>query len=300
LGCRGAVDGVQALSGQGELAERLVLSHYQAGILLKARAAGEDAAVASPDLGLTDVDVALSRAGAQFPGRGMVGWEALEEIAGSENSCFLVERGEPVKIQAFSELTGRYYSLMPTERAPTMLISGIPMHRIKGTDPYRDTLTKIATLKPVIGNTLDTATGLGYTAIEAAKTADHVLTVELDPTALAVARLNPWSQALFGGQTIEQRIGDSFDVVETLEEGVFQRIIHDPPTFSLAGHLYSGDFYAELHRVLARGGRLFHYIGDPGSPTGRSTTRGVIERLRQAGFGRVVRRPQAFGVVAYR
>jgi predicted methyltransferase len=279
---------------------RLVLSHYQAESLLEARAADERAVTASPDLGLTSVEVTLRPEGARFPGREVLSWEALDEIAGSQNGCFLIEAGEPVKIQAFSELTNRYYSLMPTEQAPTMLISGIPMHRIKGTDPYQDTLAKIATLKPVIGNTLDTATGLGYTAIEAARTADFVLTVELDPAALDIARLNPWSQPLFEDGRIEQRIGDSFDVVEGLEDGGFQRVIHDPPTFSLAGHLYSGDFYGELYRILARGGRLFHYIGDPESPTGRSTTRGVVERLQQVGFERVVRRPKAFGVVAYK
>ena len=55
------------------------------------------------------------------------------------------------------------------------------MHRIKGTDPIRDTKEKLKALGPVSGRVLDTATGLGYTAIEAAKTADHVLTLELDP-----------------------------------------------------------------------------------------------------------------------
>jgi predicted methyltransferase len=67
-----------------------------------------------------------------------------------------------------------------------------------------------------VGQVLDTATGLGYTAIEAAKTAAHVTTIELDPTALEVARCNPWSQALFDNPKIMQRIGDSFDVAETL------------------------------------------------------------------------------------
>ncbi|NLD73912.1 MAG: spermine synthase, partial [Chloroflexi bacterium] len=47
-----------------------------------------------------------------------------------------------------------------------------------------------------------------------------------------------------------------------------------------------------------RGGRLFHYVGDPDSKSGRSVTRGVVQRLGEAGFRDVRPRPQAFGVLA--
>jgi predicted methyltransferase len=278
----------------------MVLSHIQTRPLLQAREAGEYRAEVSPDLGLTTVEVAIEPAGVRFPNGQSLRWETIEEISRSENNCFVVEDGEPRKTQLFSELTNRFYSLMPTRTAPTMLVSGIPMHRIKGTDPHRDTLEKIKTVKPAVGRVLDTATGLGYTAIEAAKTADHVVTIELDPAALEIARLNPWSQALFENPKITQRIGDSYDVIEEFDDQAFTRIIHDPPAFSLAGHLYAGDFYVELHRVLRRGGRLFHYVGNPESKSGSNITRGVIRRLQEAGFSRVARRPRAFGVVAFR
>ncbi len=277
-----------------------ILSHIQTQPLLRARAAGQHRVEVSPDLGLTTVEVVTESAGVRFPNGELLRWEAIEEINSSENNCFVIEDSEPRKIQLFSEFTNRLYSLMPTRAAPTMLVSGIPMHRIKGTDPYRDTLEKIKTVKPVVGYVLDTATGLGYTAIEAAKTADHVVTIELDPTALEIARLNPWSRALFDNPTITQRIGDSYDMIEEFGDQTFTRIIHDPPAFRLAGHLYSGKFYAELHRVLRRGGRLFHYVGNPESKSGGSITRGVMRRLREAGFSRVARRPRAFGVVAFR
>jgi hypothetical protein len=52
--------------------------------------------------------------------------------------------------------------------------------------------------------------------------------------------------------------------------------------------------------VLKPGGRLFHYIGSPESKSGGGVTRGVLRRLQQAGFRRVVRRAEAFGVVAYK
>jgi predicted methyltransferase len=210
----------------------------------------------------------------------------------------VVEDGQAEKIQRFSELSNRFYSLMPTDRAPTLLISGIPMHRIKGIDPHRDTLHKIRALAPIGGRVLDTCTGLGYTAIEAARTAEKVITIELDPTVLEVAQLNPWSRQLFGHPRIEQIVGDSFEEIGSFDDGAFSRIIHDPPTFSLAGELYSGEFYRQLRRVLGRKGRLFHYIGDPNSRSGRNLTRGVSRRLQEAGFSRVFRKPAAFGVVA--
>ncbi len=225
-------------------------------------------------------------------------WEALAEIEETPNSCFVVEGGEIFKIRSFSEETQRYYSLMPTTGAPTMLISGIPMHRIKDTDPHKDTLEKIKAAKPIFGPVLDTATGLGYTAIEAAKAADHVTTIEFDPAALEVARLNPWSCDLFDNPKITQRLGDSYDVVPEFDDGSFARIVHDPPMFNLAGHLYGADFYAELYRVLRRNGKLFHYIGDPDSKSGANVTRGAIRRLQEVGFRRVQRHPRAFGVVA--
>src|SRR5262249_14351825 len=144
--------------------------------------------------------------------------EQLEMIAGEENSCFVLEDDDPRKIQVFSETTNRYYSLMPTTAAPTMLISGIPMHRIKDTDPHRDTLSKIRAAGPM-GRVRDTPPGLGYTAIEASKTAESVITVELDPAALEIARQNPWSKALFDNPRITQLIGDSFDHIQEFDDG---------------------------------------------------------------------------------
>ena len=278
----------------------MVISHTQAETLLKSRETVGHHVEVSPDLGLSTVEVVIEAEGVTFPNGETLPWEAIEEINGSQNNCFVIKDGEAHKILIFSELTNRLYSLMPTRRAPTMLVSGIPMHRIKATDPYRDTLEKIRTVKPVVGQVLDTATGLGYTAIEAAKTADHVLTIELEPAVLEIARLNPWSQALFDNPKISQRIGDSTDVVAELENETFTRIIHDPPAFALAGHLYASEFYAELYRVLQSRGRLFHYIGSPETRSGRNITRGVIRRLKEAGFSRVVRRPRAFGVVAFK
>jgi predicted methyltransferase len=278
----------------------IVLSHLQAEALLAARQAGETQLVVSPDLGLTRTELDIKSGEVCFPDGQVLTWQDLEMISDSPRSCFLVEEEGLRKVQIFSEATNRLYSLMPTQGPPTMLVSGIPMHRIKGIDPHQDTLRKIKTIAPIKGHVLDTATGLGYTAIQAAKTAERVITVELDPAALEIARINPWSRELFENPKITQIVGDSFEEIGNFESETFSRVIHDPPAFSLAGDLYSGEFYGELFRVLGRGGRLFHYIGDLESKSGRSVARGVIRRLGEAGFSRVVRRPEAFGLVAYK
>ncbi len=275
-----------------------VISHVQAQAILDARRKGFKSLEVSLDLGRTISTIILVSSGIQLPTERTLEWGEVEEIVASPSSCYLIDDGPVRSIQFYSEMTERVYSLYPTEGAPTMLVSGIPMHRIKDTEPRQDTLEKIRAIKPVVGQVLDTATGLGYTAIEAARTAEQVTTIELDPAALSVCRLNPWSQELFDNQKITQIIGDSFEVVITMKAERFTRIIHDPPVISLAGDLYSREFYRELHRIIRNRGLLFHYIGDPDSKSGSSTTAGVIRRLEDVGFRQIRRAPRAFGVVA--
>ncbi|MCD6290204.1 MAG: methyltransferase domain-containing protein [Anaerolineae bacterium] len=278
----------------------VILSYVQAERLLTARAQGASSVEVSPDLGLSTVTVALTEEGARFPSGEFLAWDVVDQIRRAETSCFVIEGDAARKVQAFSEATGRFYSLMSTQGAPTLLVSGITMHRVKGTEPYADTLAKIRAISPITGRVLDTATGLGYTAIEAAKVAERVVTIELDPAVLEIARVNPWSRALFEHPGIEQLVGDSFELVQEFEVASFSCVIHDPPMLSLAGDLYSGAFYRQLFRVLRPRGRLFHYIGDLDSRSGRNIARGVMRRLQEAGFRRVVRRPKAFGLVAYK
>jgi uncharacterized protein len=276
----------------------IVLSPYTIRPLLEARRSGAPETSASLDLGLSSSQVRLASTGVHFPDGQCLPWDAVDRIAAEHPVCWLVAGNTTEKIQLFSEALNRFYSLMPTERAPTLLVSGIPMHRIKGIDPHEDTLRKIRSVAQVTGRVLDTTTGLGYTAIEAAKTATEVVTIELDPTVLEVGRRNPWSRELFTRSNISQLVGDSAEVIRSLNAATFARIFHDPPTFKLAGQLYSGAFYRELYRVLQSGGRLFHYIGDLESRTGSTVAKGAIRRLQEAGFKRVEQRQETFGLVA--
>lgn len=278
----------------------MILSYIQTRPLLEARKRGQAVAETSPDLGISSVGVTLDTEGVSFASGEHLRWAAIEKISQSEVNCYTVDEQGVQAVQTFSEETNRVCSLMPTRGAPSMLLAGFVMHRIKDIDPWQDTQRKIAALAPIKGTILDTATGLGYTAILAACSADAVTTIELDPGAQAVARLNPWSRELFTNPKITQIMGSAYEVVPTLASESFDRILHDPPTFKLAGELYSGVFYRELYRILKRGGRLFHYIGDPKSKASGGTTRGVLRRLQEAGFTRVTKRVEAYGVVAYK
>jgi predicted methyltransferase len=282
------------------MAELIVLSHYQAAPLLAARKAGRRSATTSADLGRTTVKVALTPDDVAFPDGQCVSWGGLRKIADTENQCFVVEDGGVRAIQVFSEATSWARSLYPTPGAPTTLVAGFPMHRIRDTDPLQDTRKKIEALAPISGDVLDTATGLGYTAIELTRLAEHVTTIEVDPAAIEIASMNPWSRELFDNPRITLIIGDAYERIQYFPDASFTRVLHDPPTFSLAGELYSESFYRHVLRILGPSGRMFHYIGDPTSKFGRRMTTGVVERLQSAGFRRVVRKPEAFGVVAYK
>lgn len=234
-----------------------------------------------------------------LPDGRLVAWPDVERAIDAEHACFaILSDGTLEPIRAFSGATNRLVQLHPTVGAPTLLLAGFYMHRVKGTDPMRDTAAKLATIAPFTGHVLDTATGLGYTAIAAARTAAEVTTIELDPAVLEVARWNPWSRELFERATIRQLVGDAAELVATLPAAGFGRIVHDPPVLSLAGELYGLAFYRELRRVLQPGGRLFHYVGSPSTTGGARVGRGVARRLDEAGFVNVRPAPAAFGFTA--
>lgn len=174
------------------------------------------------------------------------------------------------------------------------------MHRVKDTDPRSAAMAMVRALGRVSGRILDTATGLGYTAIAMARSAEMVTTVELDPGAQEIARQNPWSRELFGNPRIEQIMGDSAEIIGELPDNSFDCIMHDPPTLSLAGDLYSGAFYREALRILKPSGRLFHYVGDPATQSASRTTRGVTRRLADAGFTEIRPETAAHGICARR
>lgn len=232
-----------------------------------------------------------------FPDGTAVELEIIKRIAEDADSLYFVSSGGVYKAAIAGE--SGFYKLVPTI-PPTIEINGIRMHRTKEVNPLQDTRNKVNTVNPKEGETvLDTCMGLGYTAIEASKRGAYVITIEKDPNVIELARINPWSRGLFTGGKIQVIQGDAFEVVKKFKDESFDVVIHDPPRFSLAGHLYSEEFYRELFRVLRPGGRLFHYVGNPGKKyRKKDLQKGVMERLRRVGFVGVRRVEEALGVVA--
>ncbi len=277
-----------------------VLSHYQAAAMMQAKREGKSSLSVSLDLGKSSTDVQLLEGNIALPDGTVVSWETIEIISGNTDNCFFIRNGAAHKIRGYSEITGRSYSLFPTSDAPSLVIAGFLMHRIKGITPWQSAAAMVRTLAPFHGQVLDTSTGLGYTAVGAAKTASKVITIEIDPNAQEMARSNPWSRELFDNPKISPTEGDSFQEIARFDASRFSAILHDPPSMSIAGDLYSGEFYRQAYRVLTPHGRMFHYIGDPESGLGARVTKGVIRRLKENGFVKVVQRPAEFGVVAYK
>jgi len=237
----------------------------------------------SLDLGLSTSRVKRTNKGVILTSGENVDYESLGKMAGKENAAFFVSGG---KVYQTAVSGKHFYKLVPTTGAPTLEIDGIRMHRTKEATPDKDTARKLDKLRVKDGNVLDTCTGLGYTAIEAMRRgAAKVVTVELEPSVLLIARMNPWSRELWTGRGVHMLQGDSFQVVNGLPERFFDYVVHDPPRHSHAGHLYGGEFYQRLWRLMRPGGRLFHYTGEPGSRyRGVDMGRGVASRLRETGF----------------
>ncbi|MCX8178583.1 MAG: hypothetical protein N3D75_02000 [Candidatus Aenigmarchaeota archaeon] len=72
-------------------------------------------------------------------------------------------------IQFYSDETRKFYKLVETENWPTVVISGIRMHRTEKIDPKKDSFLKLKSLGKIKGRVLDTCCGLGYTAILSSK-----------------------------------------------------------------------------------------------------------------------------------
>lgn len=274
-----------------------ILTSDQARRLLEALEAGAPRALVSLDLGRSEFEVELCADGA-FIDRALVRERTLLDVARDTDKCFEVADGVASPVVVFSDETGWSRSLVPTGDAPTTVVAGFAMHRVVDTTPLADTRAKIRALGKPRGRALDTATGLGYTAIGLARTCAEVVTVERDPAAIALARRNPWSVELFESPNIELIVGDATEVVKSFAAGEFALVLHDPPAVQLGGELYAGTFYAELKRILKPGGRLFHYVGDPQSGAGGRAVRGVTRRLAGAGFVDVRIDRRAFGVTA--
>ncbi|PXF47314.1 hypothetical protein BWQ96_02927 [Gracilariopsis chorda] len=292
----------------------LVLSHFEARhfFSLKSQATTQLTAHPGPfsiNLGHDSLPaISLDHEGVSLPPHPhpLLSWAHLKKLS-KNNSTGAYEvfpdLSAPEKIAELSLLTNRPASLLPVgpNVPPTLVLAGFSMHRFKSFDPAADTAEKLAALSPLRGRVLDICTGLGYTAIAAARSpaVTSLTTIELDPMVISIARRNPWSAELFSLRKIKIVEDDATQALPRLQDKSFDVIIHDPPARVLAGDLYSLLFYRQLRRVCASRALLFHYIGDPNSRESGRLYKGITDRLLQAGFGRIQLQPRAYGLTAH-
>jgi len=263
---------------------------------LEALAQGQTQVRLSMDLNRSFGEYRLSDEGLILDERSRLSADRLREIARKTRTIFLFDAGE---LEPLEDRTSGYYKLVPTDGAPLLEISGVKMHISKGIDPFESASAMAAQAVRKGDRVLDCCGGLGYAAIAARRLgAKEVLTIELSPLVMALRARNPWSQEL-DAEGIVQMQGSSFELIGTLPDASFDALVHDPPRFSLAGELYGEAFYREIFRVLRRGGRLFHYTGNPHRvKKGSSFVDGVVRRLKAAGFKKVDKVEKLMGVSA--
>lgn len=259
-----------------------LLTHATAGALTAARDAGLPEWTGSLDLERS-VGTALLHAddwewqGVRYPYPGKTRERTLYHFDGED-------------FVAVSRFAGSLIKLVPTEwNVPTFEIDGIKMLPTSKESPLDDARRKVALIEPRGKTVLDTCGGLGYFAaccLDAGVA--RIQSFEKNDSVLWLRTLNPWSPDPASAQAagrLQLTHGDVSQSIATLPEAGFDAILHDPPRFGIAGELYAQDFYAQLARVLKRGGKLFHYTGSPNRLTsGRDVPREVVKRLEKAGF----------------
>lgn len=230
---------------------------------------------ASLDLGITKTKIRLGSSCFYF------GESAIEipGIRDDDKSCYVVSGRELQKVQFFSN--GKLYKLVPTSNRPILQISGTSMHKKEFVERIeKDRLT---------GKVLDSGTGLGYTAVAAAKTAAQVITVEMDRTVIDIARLNPYSKDLFEKSNIKQVSGDIVDEIKKFSDSEFDFAVFDAGTPHSSSSFFSLANYREAYRVLKKKGRIYHYLPRAHISRGRDFGAEAISRIKKAGFARIKR-----------
>ena len=252
----------------------MVFDHDGLVTLADAVSKERDKITISTDLGLSETEIDLREL--------KIDPKIILPILKKERGIFKLEKG---RLEHLAVFDNGYYQLVATGEAPTVEIDGIQMHRTKEVKPFEDARQKVEAVIKKGDVVLDTCGGLGYTAIWAVRMgAVHVDSCEPNDNIRNLRKENPWSQELYSEKikihemTAQEYIAECYD-------NQYDCIVHDPPRFSLAGKLYSFEFYSRLAEIIKPKGRLFHYTGNPysmGRP--KQFVEGVIKRLAEAGF----------------
>ncbi|MBI2671870.1 methyltransferase [Candidatus Woesearchaeota archaeon] len=240
----------------------------------------------SLDLGLSRTKIRLDKKGF-FLNNLLI---KIPKIREKDKSCYVVNENKLEKVQFFSEETNNMYKLIPTSFRPILKISGTSMHKKEFVDRIKkDRLN---------GKVLDSGTGIGYTAIAAAKTAEEVITIEADKNVIEIAKLNPYSQELFNNKKIKLSIEDLIQHIKKFKREEFDYLIFDAGNKKDFGNFFSLENYKEAYRILKNKGRLYNYIPKHQIKRGRDFSSEIINRIKQAGFKIIEKNKEDSYVVA--
>ena len=238
----------------------------------------------SLDLGITKEKIKISKEGFYIKNNLI----KIKKIKETDKSCYIITKNKIEKVQFFSD--SNLYKLIPTKNKPILKISGTSMHKKEFVERI-----KKEKLKGII---LDSGTGLGYTAIEASKTAEKIITIEFDKNVIEITKINPYSKDLFKKKDIELKIGDLTKLIKEFKDKSFDNIILDGGTPKSSGEFFSLENYKQTFRVLKNNGKLFHYIPKHHIKSGRDFASEIIKRLKKAGFNIVERNNMGSYVIA--
>jgi uncharacterized protein len=264
----------------------LTLAVHQ--LLLAGRRAGAPTVDCSLDLDRSSTEVELCGDGWSWNGRRYPFLETCKDRT--------IYHWTDTGFQPVARYASSLIKLVPTPwGAPTFEIDGIKMLPTAKISPYVDAECKVGLVAPRGKLILDTCGGLGYFAAWCLRGgALHVYSYEINPDVIWLRSLNPWSPR--AGDALTLVTADIGDAIAAIPTGSVDAILHDPPRFGIAGHLYSQMFYDQLVRVLKRRGKLFHYTGTPNKlSSGRDVANEVATRLRLAGF---TTQPKGDGILA--
>ncbi|MHA2072328.1 MAG: class I SAM-dependent methyltransferase [Candidatus Thorarchaeota archaeon] len=279
------------MSSERSSTDVLFLDSFTADHILSAYSEGLSEVEVSFDLGITTTRISLENEP----------WsrEQLQKISADQESIHFINSEGIFK----AAIRGKhFYKLMPVAKnqAPALLIDGVLMHRVKEITPMEDANMKAKLCARKGIDMLEICTGLGYASIACLKRGVRsIVTIEKDKDVLQLAKLNPWSHKMFTDERVKVIHGDASERILDIDDNSYHAIMHDPPRFSMAPELYTTDFYRQLFRVLKRKGILLHYVGSPGSKHRKQDLqKGIMQRLREAGFKDVARREKVLGVLA--
>ncbi|MEK6936643.1 MAG: hypothetical protein AABW58_01075 [Nanoarchaeota archaeon] len=261
-----------------------IISSKELREILKAIQESKEEIEISLDLNLTKTKVKLDKEGFYLNNKLV----KLKKIKETDKSCYLVRNNQLEKVQYFSD--GKFYKLVPTNFRPILKISSNSMHKKEFLNQLRKDKLK--------GLILDSGTGLGYSSIIASKTAEKVITVEIDKNVLEIAKLNPYSKDLFSSKNIKIILGNIVEEIKKFPSKEFNNIIFDAGTVKGSEEFFSLNNYKEAFRVLKFRGKLYHYLPKHQIKRGRDFASEVISRLKSAGFRRVYRNKENSYIIA--